>query len=286
MAEARIDAETRTEFGKGAARRTRRAGKIPAVLYGHGTDPQHLSLPVAGVRARRPRAGPQRRAHAEHRRHAAARADQDRGHAPDPPLHRARRPAGDPPRREGRRRGPGRRHRRSRARHPGHPGAEHDRGRGRRLEHPGADRGLRRGSHDRHPDPRRATSRCPRAPSCAPTPSILVVNVVAAPTEASSRPRSTPRAPASSRTPRRPRRVRVRRTELTCGAGPRSGGRARQSRARTTPRPGTTSASASSSCSRRGPAAAGSPSTRRNADVLEGRLAGRAGRAGRSRART
>jgi large subunit ribosomal protein L25 len=45
VAEARIDAETRTEFGKGAARRVRRAGKIPAVLYGHGTDPQHLSLP-------------------------------------------------------------------------------------------------------------------------------------------------------------------------------------------------------------------------------------------------
>jgi large subunit ribosomal protein L25 len=45
VAQARIDAETRTEFGKGAARRTRRAGKIPAVLYGHGTDPQHLSLP-------------------------------------------------------------------------------------------------------------------------------------------------------------------------------------------------------------------------------------------------
>jgi large subunit ribosomal protein L25 len=45
VAEARIVAETRTEFGKGAARRARRAGKIPAVLYGHGTDPQHLSLP-------------------------------------------------------------------------------------------------------------------------------------------------------------------------------------------------------------------------------------------------
>jgi large subunit ribosomal protein L25 len=45
VAEARIDAETRTEFGKGAARRTRRAGKIPAVLYGHGTAPQHLALP-------------------------------------------------------------------------------------------------------------------------------------------------------------------------------------------------------------------------------------------------
>jgi large subunit ribosomal protein L25 len=45
VAESRIDAETRTEFGKGAARRTRRAGKIPAVLYGHGTTPEHLSLP-------------------------------------------------------------------------------------------------------------------------------------------------------------------------------------------------------------------------------------------------
>jgi large subunit ribosomal protein L25 len=45
VAENRIDAETRTEFGKGAARRTRRSGRIPAVLYGHGTDPQHLSLP-------------------------------------------------------------------------------------------------------------------------------------------------------------------------------------------------------------------------------------------------
>lgn len=45
MAQTRIAAETRTEFGKGAARRTRRDGKIPAVLYGHGTDPQHLSLP-------------------------------------------------------------------------------------------------------------------------------------------------------------------------------------------------------------------------------------------------
>ncbi len=45
MAEARIAAETRTEFGKGAARRTRRAGKIPAVLYGHGTEPVHVALP-------------------------------------------------------------------------------------------------------------------------------------------------------------------------------------------------------------------------------------------------
>jgi large subunit ribosomal protein L25 len=45
VAQSKIAAETRTEFGKGAARRTRKAGKIPAVLYGHGTDPQHLALP-------------------------------------------------------------------------------------------------------------------------------------------------------------------------------------------------------------------------------------------------
>src|SRR5690606_19108167 len=38
-------AEKRTEFGKGAARRIRRADKVPAVLYGRGTDPVHLSLP-------------------------------------------------------------------------------------------------------------------------------------------------------------------------------------------------------------------------------------------------
>ena len=38
-------AEVRTEFGKGAARRIRADHKIPAVLYGHGTEPQHLRLP-------------------------------------------------------------------------------------------------------------------------------------------------------------------------------------------------------------------------------------------------
>ncbi|NYF10067.1 large subunit ribosomal protein L25 [Leifsonia sp. AK011] len=37
--------ESRTEFGKGAARRIRATGKIPAVIYGHGTEPQHVTLP-------------------------------------------------------------------------------------------------------------------------------------------------------------------------------------------------------------------------------------------------
>jgi large subunit ribosomal protein L25 len=43
--EVHIAAETRSEFGKGAARRTRREGLVPAVLYGHGTETRHLSLP-------------------------------------------------------------------------------------------------------------------------------------------------------------------------------------------------------------------------------------------------
>ena len=46
MADFRLEAERRTEFGKGSARRTRRAGRIPAVLYGHGQDVVHLSLPA------------------------------------------------------------------------------------------------------------------------------------------------------------------------------------------------------------------------------------------------
>ncbi len=46
MPEVRIAAATRDEFGKGAARRSRREGRVPAVLYGHGTETRHLSLPA------------------------------------------------------------------------------------------------------------------------------------------------------------------------------------------------------------------------------------------------
>lgn len=44
--EIKLNATSRTEFGKGAARRLRRDGQVPAVIYGHGTDPVHLSLPA------------------------------------------------------------------------------------------------------------------------------------------------------------------------------------------------------------------------------------------------
>lgn len=45
MSEVKLSAETRTEFGKGAARRIRRDNKVPGVLYGHGSEPLHLTLP-------------------------------------------------------------------------------------------------------------------------------------------------------------------------------------------------------------------------------------------------
>jgi large subunit ribosomal protein L25 len=46
VSEVRLAAEPRSEFGKGGARRTRRDGKIPAVIYGHGAAPRHVSLPA------------------------------------------------------------------------------------------------------------------------------------------------------------------------------------------------------------------------------------------------
>ncbi|MFC8274342.1 50S ribosomal protein L25/general stress protein Ctc [Streptomyces sp. NPDC057271] len=45
MSEVKISAEIRSEFGKGAARAVRRENKVPGVLYGHGTEPVHVTLP-------------------------------------------------------------------------------------------------------------------------------------------------------------------------------------------------------------------------------------------------
>ncbi len=45
MSDLTLTAQSRTEFGKGAARRIRRAHQIPAVMYGHGTEPVHITLP-------------------------------------------------------------------------------------------------------------------------------------------------------------------------------------------------------------------------------------------------
>lgn len=45
MSETKIAAQKRTEFGKGAARRLRRDSQVPAVIYGHGSEPLHIALP-------------------------------------------------------------------------------------------------------------------------------------------------------------------------------------------------------------------------------------------------
>jgi large subunit ribosomal protein L25 len=45
MSETKLQADLRTDFGKGAARRVRRSDRVPAVMYGHGTEPVHISLP-------------------------------------------------------------------------------------------------------------------------------------------------------------------------------------------------------------------------------------------------
>lgn len=44
MAEIKLATQTRTEFGKGAARRARRDNQVPAVVYGHGAEPVHVTL--------------------------------------------------------------------------------------------------------------------------------------------------------------------------------------------------------------------------------------------------
>ena len=46
---AKLIAETRTTFGKGSARKSRAAGRTPAVIYGHGTEPRHITLPAHEV---------------------------------------------------------------------------------------------------------------------------------------------------------------------------------------------------------------------------------------------
>ena len=114
------DREVASETGKGASRRARRDGKVPAVLYGHGADPQHLTAAGPRLLGRAAELRHQRRADPRHRRQGAARADQGARDPPDPPQHPARRPARRPPRREGDRRGQRRRRGRCRPRHPGH----------------------------------------------------------------------------------------------------------------------------------------------------------------------
>ena len=51
MAEVKINGVARTAFGKGASRRDRRDGNVPAVIYGHGEAPKHVALPLRDLTA-------------------------------------------------------------------------------------------------------------------------------------------------------------------------------------------------------------------------------------------
>ena len=86
----KVVADARETFGKGAARKIRAAGKIPAVVYGHGTDPQHITLPAhqVGLLIRKANAV----LDLQIDRQEPARPRQGRAEGPGAPDHRAPRP--------------------------------------------------------------------------------------------------------------------------------------------------------------------------------------------------
>ncbi len=151
----KIKAETRTEFGKGAARRIRRDNKVPAVVYGHGNDPIHVTLPGHATMMALKHGGANALLELDIEGTAPARADQAGAGRPDPPRARAHRLRRRPQGREGHRRHPRARGRRRRPRHPG---------RQRELDRPGRGRGHQ------HPraSSRSASRACPRAPRSSP----------------------------------------------------------------------------------------------------------------------
>ena len=181
VSEVRITAEPRTEFGKGAARRIRRDNKVPAVLYGHGTDPRHISLPGHELMLALKNANVLLTLDAR-RRHRAGAAE-GRPARPDQGLPRARRPGRGPPRREGHRRDPGARRRRRRAGHPRRRPTQNDavgRGRGHRTSPTGVEvsvEGLQVGSQIHAKD-----VALPEGTTLVTDPDALVVNIVAAQT--------------------------------------------------------------------------------------------------------
>ena len=103
----KINAETRTEFGKGAARRIRRDDKVPAVIYGHGNDPLHITLPGHDTMMALKHGGTNALLYIDLEGKTVHRADQAGPARPDQGLPRARRLRRGEEGREGHRRGPG-----------------------------------------------------------------------------------------------------------------------------------------------------------------------------------
>ena len=171
----------RTETGKGASRRARREGKIPAVLYGHGADPQHLELPGHDFAAVLRHSGTNAvlTLDIEGKEQLALTKALDIH-----PIRRTIQHADLLVVRRGEKvvvevnvggRG------RGRTRHPGHPGDQHHRDRGRGHVDSRAVDGVRRGRRTGHPVHRRADPAAAGV-NLISDPELLVVNVVNAPT--------------------------------------------------------------------------------------------------------
>ena len=207
MPEIKLVAEPRTQFGKGAARKIRRDHKIPAVLYGHGTAPVHITLPGHDTMMALKTANALLSIEIDGDSQLALAKDVQRDpikpvieHVDLVVVRRDEKVTVDVPvttRGRGRR-GDGR-HRRL----PDRPA------RGARDEHPPARRRLRRGPRGRHPGAGRPSSTCPRAPSWSPTGDTSSSTSPSRSPPRRSRPswpRPRPRPASSTRRPTRPRR--------------------------------------------------------------------------------
>ena len=232
----KVVADTRESFGKGAARKIRAAGKIPAVIYGHGTDPQHIALPGAPGGPAHPQG--ERRARPADRRQEPARPRQGRAEGPGAPDHRAPRPHRHQAGREGPGRGPRAHRGRVVLRHHRRPRRQDPAARGRGHPHPRVASSSRSRASRRAPRSTRRTSSCPRARRSSATPRRSSCNVhvpqkvdlgeeaaEAAAAEAAARP-PRPRPPRGrgrvGRVRRFPRRGLRRRIRVRSECGPRA----------------------------------------------------------------
>ena len=177
MAAEKITAEPRTEFGKGAARRIRREDKIPAVIYGHGNDPVHLTLPGHDTMMAL--------------KHGGANALLELDIDGKSQLALTKQVQVDPIRRdiehidfvageegrEGHRRRPDPRRRRRRPRDAGRHREHRGLRRGRGHPHPRVLRGLRRGRRRSAPRSTPRTSTCPSGTTLLADEELLIVNV-------------------------------------------------------------------------------------------------------------
>ena len=170
MATEKIAAETRTEFGKGAARRIRRDNKIPAVIYGHGNEPVHVTLPGHHTMMALKHGGANALLALDIDGTSQLALTKQVQVDPIRRVTRAPRLRRRPPRREGHRRRPDPRRRRRRPATRWSSPRTPPSSRGRGHPHPRVHRGLGRGR--RPPAPRSTPDlNLPWAPRCWPTPS-------------------------------------------------------------------------------------------------------------------